>query len=90
MLPLSLLHKKSQIRLFVRIWLSLYDLTGIFVFLGMPASTGSVVAVCSSFMVEHRGVSSRASTALGQASSEATLWPHSLLAQVLLPYAFIA
>ena len=89
-MPLSLLYKKSQIRLFVRIWLSLYDLTGILVFLGIPNSVGGVVAVYSSFMVEHRGVSSRASTALGQASSEATLWPHSLLAQVLLPYAFMA
>ena len=44
----------------------------------------------SPFMVEHRGVSSRASTALGQLGSEATLWPHSLPRQVLLPYAFMA
>ena len=65
-MPLSLLYKKSQIHLFVRIWLSLYDLTGIFVFLGIPNSVGGVVAVYSSFMVEHREVSSRASTALGQ------------------------
>ena len=37
-------------------------------------------------MVEHRGVSSRGSTPLGQGRSEATLWPHSLRPQVLLPY----
>ena len=47
-------------------------------------------SVFTEVLVEHKGVSSRASTALGQASSEATLWPHSLLAQVLLPYAFMA
>ena len=40
----------------------------------------------SPFMVEHRGVSSRASTALGQPGSEAPLGPHSSPGQVRLPY----
>ena len=36
--------------------------------------------------VEHRGVSSRASTALGQAGSDSPLGCHSLPAQVRLPH----
>ena len=45
-------------------------------------------AGCLSFVVEHRGVSSRASTALGQAGSDVPLARHSLPAQVRLPYSF--
>ena len=52
----------------------------------------SMTSKCEDELIcmEHRGVSSRASTALGQPGSDVPLARHSLPGQVLIPYAFMA